>query len=110
MLVTLDKTDGYSPTTRYDDYPLSPTEFHWESQNTTTPSSKTGRRYTSGSSSVFLFVRDRKKDDRGLTTPYVFLGHAREQGAKGERPMRIVWRLERAMPGEWFERVKLAAG
>ena len=37
FFVTLNKADeDYTPTTRYQDYPISPTLFHWESQSRTT--------------------------------------------------------------------------
>ena len=46
LFVTLEKSDAeYSATTRYQDYPISPSLFHWESQNSTSSSSETGRRY-----------------------------------------------------------------
>ena len=36
FFVTLDKSEkDYSPTTMYDDYPISPTLFHWQSQSNT---------------------------------------------------------------------------
>ena len=36
FFITLNKDDeDYSPTTRYQDYPVSPTLFHWESQSRT---------------------------------------------------------------------------
>ena len=40
---TLDKTSGdFSPTTRYQDYAISPELIHWESQSTTSLASPTG--------------------------------------------------------------------
>ena len=38
FFVTLDKSgENFSATTRYNDYPISPTRFHWESQGRTAP-------------------------------------------------------------------------
>jgi sulfur-oxidizing protein SoxA len=38
LFVTLKKTDaGFSPSTMYKDYAMSPSRFHWESQNTAHP-------------------------------------------------------------------------
>ena len=78
LFVTLEKSDrDYSPTTRYADYPISPTLFHWESQNTASPDTPTGRRYVNQpdqGTNVILFVRERKKDGRGETLPYHCLG------------------------------------
>ncbi len=114
LFVTLQKSEAdYSPTTRYQDYPISSTLFHWESQNTTTESSPTGRRYTEHAtrgSHVVLFVRDRRRDDRGEAVAYRCLGLAQYVGHEGERPMRITWRLDRPMPGDLFQSAKVAAG
>ena len=44
-----------------------------------------------------LFVRAGRKDDRG-TQPYAYLGPVRYVRHQGERPMQIVWDLERPMP------------
>ncbi len=114
LFVTLEKSDrDYSPATRYADYPISPTLFHWESQNTTSPGTPTGRRYidqpTSGTS-VILFVRERRKDGRGETLPYHCLGRAHYRSHESERPMKIVWELERPMPGWLYQAGKVVAG
>ena len=43
---TLDKSvGGFSPTTRYRDYAISPELIHWESQSATAADSATGQRY-----------------------------------------------------------------
>ena len=114
LFVTLEKSDkDYSPTTRYADYPISPALFHWESQNSTSPDTPTGRRYISQpihGTNVILFVRERKKDSRGETVPYHCLGHAHYEGHESERPMKILWKLERPMPGWLYQAGKVVAG
>ncbi|MBZ4417366.1 DUF3427 domain-containing protein [Myxococcus sp. RHSTA-1-4] len=114
LFVTLDKSDAdFKPTTRYADYAVSPTLFHWESQNSTSASSPTGLRYVEHSrrgTRVVLFVRERKKDDRGESMPYLCLGPARYVRHESERPMRIHWELEHAMPADFFQAAKVAAG
>ncbi len=46
FMVTLHKTEtDYSPTTMYQDYAISDTLFHWQSQSTTSADSPTGLRY-----------------------------------------------------------------
>ena len=69
LFVTLEKSDrDYSHSTRYADYPISPTLFHWESQITASPDTPTGRRYVeqpTRGTKVILFVRERKRDGRG---------------------------------------------
>ena len=114
LFITLEKSDSeYSPTTRYEDYPISPTLFHWESQNTVSPETEKGRRYLTHAErgeNVVLFVRERKKGPRDETAPYVCLGNATYVHHESERPMRIVWKLERAMPARLFQQSKVAAG
>ena len=114
FLPTLNKSDeDYSPTTRYLDYPISPTLFHWESQSRTATASPTGQRYINHAargSWILLFVRENKRDDRGESNPYLCLGYARHVSHKSDRPMQIVWELERQMPAEIYQQAKVAAG
>ncbi len=113
LYVTLEKdSKDFTPTTLYNDYPLSSTRFHWESQRSTRSDSPTGRRYRDPPEGwrILLFVRRTKKDARGLTSPYLFLGPVRCESAESERPIQIVWELERPMPADYYSDVKLAAG
>ncbi len=110
LFVTLEKSESdYSPTTLYNDYPISPSVFHWESQSGTSSDSPTGKRYRSGGQ-VLLFVRQKIKDPRGLTMPYLFLGPVEYVRHSGDRPMQIHWRLKRDMPATYFQETKLAEG
>ena len=114
LFITLEKSDrDYSPTTRYINYPISPTLFHWETQNSASPNTPTGRRYieqAERSTNVILFVRQRKKGDRGETLPYHCLGRAFYRSHESERPMKILWELERPMPGWLYQAGKVVAG
>ena len=114
LFVTLEKSDkDYSPTTRYADYPISPTLFHWESQNTASPGTSAGRRYIEQpvrGTNVILFVRERKRDGRGVPLPYHCLGRAHYRSHESERPMKILWELERPMPGWLYQAGKVVAG
>lgn len=115
LFVTLQKSESdYTPTTLYQDYPLSPDVFHWETQSSCHPGTETGRRYIDirpGSDHhALLFVRQRKKDDRGGTMPYLLLGPVHCQAHRGERPMQIEWRLTQTIPARDFQEMKVAAG
>lgn len=110
LMATLKKSEAeYSPTTMYRDYPISPTLFHWESQNATTVGSPTGQRYVNGTSNILLFVRDTQHDPFG-TAPYQFLGPARYAGHQGERPIAITWKLTYSMPADFFQAATVAVG
>lgn len=114
FFVTLNKSDeDYSSTTRYQDYPISPTLFHWELQSRTSTASPTGQRYINHEargSRVVLFVRQNKRDERDVSAPYLCLGPARHVSHQSDRPMQIVWELERPMPTEIYSLAKVAAG
>jgi superfamily II DNA or RNA helicase/HKD family nuclease len=109
FFITLKKSEAdYSPSTMYADYPISRDLFHWESQSTTSVTSKTGQRYLSGSSTVLLFVRQEQKDDFG-TSPYLFLGPATYVSHTGDRPIAITWRLGTQMPMDFFNHASAVA-
>jgi superfamily II DNA or RNA helicase/HKD family nuclease len=113
FFTTLEKSErDYSPSTLYKDYAISPTQFHWESQSTTTLQSPTGQRYIRHhelGGHILLFVRSRKKQD-GMTVPYTFLGPVDYISHKHERPIQFVWQLRRPMPADFFRKAKVAAG
>ena len=97
----------------YEDYPISSTLFHWQSQNRTREDSETGQRYIHHEERglrIFFFVRRRWRDERGETNPYTFLGPATYVTHQGERPMSITWKLQHPMPAGLFEEMKMAAG
>ncbi len=101
FFVTMDKSDRqFSPTTRYEDFAVSATRFHWQSQSTTGENSPTGRRYIEQAENgveFLLFVRPRKRDS------FVFLGPLRYVSHAGNYPMSIYWDLLTPMPAWFFE-------
>ena len=98
FFVTLKKSERlFSPTTRYNDYAISPWEFHWESQSLTRESSATGQRY----------IHHRERGSR-VTMPFLCLGFADYVSHEGERPMAIRWRLQRAIPAAFVPELALA--
>lgn len=106
FFVTLNKDDKkHSATTMYKDYAISPELFHWESQNATSPTSPTGRRYldrASYGSRVLIFTRDTADDETGLTVPYTCLGQVDYVQHSGEKPIAITWKLHRPMPADVY--------
>jgi hypothetical protein len=101
LAFTLDKTSGdFSPTTRYQDYAITPELIHWESQSGTRADSPTGRRYQSHvemNRSILLFARNRA-DDRA----FWFLGPGTYVSHEGEKPMAVTWKLDVPLPGDLF--------
>ncbi|AFL75925.1 DUF3427 domain-containing protein [Thiocystis violascens] len=111
-LVTFQKDDrDFSPTTRYRDYPISPSQLHWESQSTATQDSATGQNYIHFQErgyTVLFFARLQKRID-GETAPFLFLGPAKSLLAyQGERPIQMTWELRHPMPAALFEEARPA--
>ena len=116
FLVTLNKADkDYSPTTMYNDYSISESLFHWQSQSTTAENSPTGQRYIhhkERGSKVLLFVREFKSDRMtGGAEAYTYLGTASYVKHEGSRPMNITWKLDRPIPAKFLKKTnKLVVG
>lgn len=115
LFVTLEKQErDYSPTTLYRDYPIDALHFHWESQSSCHEDTPTGRRYTrigpESEDRALLFVRARRRDERGFTAPYQLLGPVWYERHVGGRPMQIVWRLQHPIPPGTYQETKVAPG
>lgn len=114
LLITLDKDEkDFSPQTRYHDYALSETRFHWESQNQTSDTSPTGLRYqhhAKEGSHVLLFVRRYKSTDIGGAQPWMLLGPAEYDTHNGSKPMAITWKLTHEIPADVWTYSAIAAG
>lgn len=106
FLITTDKDPShYSETTNYEDYAISETLFHWQSQSTTSEASNTGNRYITHKSTkheILLFARKERLDDYKKTAPYYFLGSASYVSHEGEKPMNIIWRLHQPLSPALF--------
>lgn len=113
LLVTLEKDEkDFSPQTRYRDYAMNETQFHWESQIQTSDTSKTGIRYRTHAAqgtNILLFVRRYKRTDIGGPQPWMLLGPAEYVEHKGSKPMAITWKLRRAMPADVWTYSAIAA-
>jgi hypothetical protein len=113
LLVNLRKDEAdFSPTTMYRDYALGERRFHWESQNDTALDSRAGRDLLDPATRVVLFVRESPSNDFGKGAPFLCLGRAHlvPGSVRGERPIAMVWELERPMPAATYEVAAAAAG
>ena len=106
FLVTLNKSaKEFSDKTLYDDYSIDKNLFHWQSQSTTTPESKTGQRYIhqrENKTYVLLFVRSAKHDAWKNSMAYTFLGKADFVETHGSRPMTIIYKLAKPIPAKYI--------
>ncbi len=109
-LVTFRKDEkDFSPTTRYQDYPISRMKLHWESQSTVSQDSPTGQNYiyfNDRGYTILFFARLEKRID-GETAPFLFLGPAKSLlSFEGNRPITMVWELNHPMPAVLFEEAR----
>jgi superfamily II DNA or RNA helicase len=115
LFVTLNKCEKqFSATTMYHDYAISPTLFHWQTQNSAKPSSGRGLGYIKqkeNKKTFILFVREQAKDENGRTMGFVNFGPVDFVKYEGSQPMNITWKLMNPMPAYlWHETAKLAVG
>lgn len=95
LVSTLNKSESYSPTTRYRDYAESATVFHWESQNSTSPESEVGKRYLNQpetKSDVLLAVREYSQGEV-VASSFRLIGLADLIKHEGSKPIKIWWKL-----------------
>jgi len=115
LFVTLNKCEKqFSATTMYHDYAISPTLFHWQTQNSAKPSSGRGLGYIKqkeNKKTFLLFVREQAKDENGRTMGFVNFGPVDFVKYEGSQPMNITWKLKHPMPAYlWHETAKLSVG
>jgi hypothetical protein len=105
-LVTFQKTEKeFSPSTMYQDYPISRVLLHWETQSQTSQASHTGQNlihHIERGYTMLFFARSRKKVD-GITAPFTFFGPAKLKSFQSERPIKMIWQLDHPIPVEMFE-------
>ncbi len=101
LFVTLDKSgQSFSPTTRYRDYAISPTLFHWETQAVASVERESGRRYIESPSNGWRFYLCVRTDP---DAPYAFCGPVLYRSHDGDRPVGITWNLEHPLPAALYQ-------
>ena len=115
LFINLIKSEeNFSPTTMYDDYAISETLFHWQSQNSSRPEIGRGLSYIQHQKNhkkILLFVREKANNEFGNTMGYVFIGEASFQENEGSKPMNIKWELNEPIPSYlWNASAKMSIG
>ncbi len=115
LFVDLVKSEeDYSPTTMYNDYAVSDSIFHWQSQNQTRSDYGKGLTYINHKNTgkiILLFIREKSSDEFGNTLGYVFVGEGTFKDHYGSKPMSINWNLNEPMPIYlWKSSTKISAG
>lgn len=100
LFVTLDKSTALHEGVAYNDYAISQSQFHWQSQNSAGPSTPSGRRYIESEANGWqfqLFVRIDKN------SPYRACGPVKFMHYHGSKPMNITWQLKHQLPVRLFK-------
>jgi superfamily II DNA or RNA helicase len=115
LFITLNKSEkDFSPTTLYEDFAISETLFHWQTQNSVSPEKGKGLTYINhrkDKTRILLFVREKNEDEYGNVMASVFLGEGSLYEHYGSKPMSIKWELDEPMPPYlWKDSAKMAIG
>lgn len=113
FFTTLNKSEKeFSPSTMYESYAISEDLFHWQSQSTVTEQSPTAQRYIHHKKQghkIGLFVREYRQD-KGYTSPFIYLGTCNYVKHEGEKPVSFIWKLDDKMPPSLFEKANKSIG
>lgn len=107
MFVTLDKSVGYHEGISYHDYAISPTKFHWQSQNSAGRTTTAGRIYLESGTNGWTFQLFVRTDPN---SPYVACGPVHLREVTGDKPMSIVWELTHPLTAHLFRQFSLLRG
>ena len=95
LLVTLNK-QGKSDQHRFADNWVDDHTFHWQSQRSTSPTSKRGREiieHVNQQRKIHLFVRENRLSN-GKASPFTYFGAVTYKSHQGSEPMNIIFELD----------------
>jgi len=107
LFFALDKSDASHEGVAYNDYAISNTLFHWQSQNSAAPHTTAGKRYLESPANGWrfqLFVRTNKQ------SPYYACGPVQLHKHHGEKPINITWQLQHPLPMRLFRKFSVLNG
>ena len=104
MYVDLIKNRIEGSTTNYDDIAISQNIFDWQSQNSVSDHTVSGKNYINGKFTMLLFVREQAlNEDKNRRMGYVYLGEVTYVSHYGNAPMNIRWKLKNPMPASLWQ-------
>jgi superfamily II DNA or RNA helicase len=115
LFIDLIKSEkDFSVSTLYQDFAISDTMFHWQTQNATRPEKGKGLSYINQENTgkkILLFIREQNENEFNNTMSYVFIGEGNYIEHYGSKPMSISWKLNEPLPPYlWKESAKMAVG
>ena len=103
LFATIDKTHILQENLKYDNSLFADDIIQWISQPKTAHTSSVGKMFVSHKElgyNVHIFIRKFAFMDGNKTNPFIYLGKANYHKSSGDKPMRILWELEKKIPQE----------
>lgn len=110
LRVTLKKEDRFfSESTRYFDWAMDESIFHWETPNNWIQESGNGAKFLREIQEgvpVYLLVREKKHDEHGRTSSFWNFGRVKliPNSVEGQRPIKMQLELEKPLPVSIFRK------
>ena len=103
LFATIDKTHIFQENLKYDNSLFADDIIQWISQPKTSHNSSVGQMFINHKKlgyNVHIFIRKFAFMDGNKTNPFIYLGKADYYKSSGDKPMRILWKLEKKIPQE----------
>ena len=101
LFATIDKTHILQENLKYDNSLFADDIIQWISQPKTAHTSSVGKMFINHKElgyNVHIFIRKFAFMDGNKTNPFIYLGKANYHKSFGDKPMRILWELEKKIP------------
>ena len=103
LFATIDKTHILQENLKYDNSLFADDIIQWISQPKTAHTSSVGKMFINHKKlgyNVHIFIRKFAFMDSNKTNPFIYLGKADYHKSSGDKPIRILWKLEKKIPQE----------
>jgi len=101
LFATIDKTHIFQENLKYDNSLFADDIIQWISQPKTSHNSSVGQMFIHHKEKGFkvhIFIRKYAFMNGNKTNPFIYLGNAQYYNSQGDKPMKILWKLDKKIP------------
>jgi len=101
LFATIDKTHIFQENLKYDNSLFADDIIQWISQPKTFHNSSVGQMFIHHKEKGFkvhIFIRKYAFMNGNKTNPFIYLGNAQYYNSQGDKPMKILWKLDKKIP------------
>ena len=101
LFATIDKTHIFQENLKYDNSLFADDIIQWVSQPKTSHNSSVGQMFIHHKEKGFkvhIFIRKYAFMNGNKTNPFIYLGNAQYYSSQGDKPMKILWKLDKKIP------------